>query len=365
MNLNQYKLMMGVLGNTFLTERMFHAMDKDKDELIDLEEYLTYNDVISYGSTREKREQNFNMLNDNKDSVVTYDEFKGFVIQILDMYSRTASEKINASEGMIRDIFDKIANKDPESFTFDEYIKALEKNPNLFIWLERPKEMVNDFLSEQEGQYSKKFVDETLDYLFRYIKTTEYAMKKIITYIREFKGEASEGNDSEIASQSVHTLDLNDILTDLGEEPKAPENYLLELDPTKSRSKVRSLFSRKREAYQDIVKVLTGELSPEPSKSPKRRKDREEEKKTAATQKRYQAEAESDYEGGLSEEEDSEDESEDDLNTQNDSHTPEKFGKRQGSIMDFFEDNHQNHHFGKRLTENHGTPLDNVEHVCK
>jgi Ca2+-binding EF-hand superfamily protein len=103
--------MMGVLGNTFLTDRMFLAMDKDKDELIDLEEYLTYNDVISHGTTEEKREQNFAMLNDNRDSVVSYEEFEGFVIQILDMYSRTVSEKIDTNRDMGKSAGKKVTIK--------------------------------------------------------------------------------------------------------------------------------------------------------------------------------------------------------------------------------------------------------------
>jgi Ca2+-binding EF-hand superfamily protein len=180
MNLDQYKTMMGVLGNTFLTDRMFLAMDTDGDKLIDLDEYLTYNDIITHGSVKEKRDQNFNMLNDNKDLVVSYEEFENFVIQILDMYSRTVSEKINANKDMIKEIFNKIAKHGKSSFTFDDYVRALDNDPNLFIWLEKPKEMLNQILNESEANYSKQFVDNTLDLLFRYISTTEYAMKQII-----------------------------------------------------------------------------------------------------------------------------------------------------------------------------------------
>lgn len=190
MNLEQYRRMMGVLGNTFLTERMFHAMDKDKDYLIDLEEYLTYNDVISNGTIEEKREQNFTMINDNKDTVVTYDEFEEFVTRILDMYSRSVSEKISTNKQMIRDIFEQIARPGKDSFTFEDYTKALKEKPNLFVWLERPKEMLNDILNEQEGSYSKRFVDETLDMLFKYIATTEFAMKRIQKFLRQHNGDS-------------------------------------------------------------------------------------------------------------------------------------------------------------------------------
>lgn len=64
--------MIGVFGNTFLTERIFQAMDKENDKVINLDENLTYNGVIVNGTIREKREQNVMMLNENKYSVVTY-----------------------------------------------------------------------------------------------------------------------------------------------------------------------------------------------------------------------------------------------------------------------------------------------------
>lgn len=177
MTLEQYKRMMGVLGNTYLTERMFWAMDRDNDKFIDLEEYLTYNDIILNGTIAQKREQNFAMINDNKDTLISYEEFETFVIRILDMYSRTVSEKINANKEMIEDIFYKIAPKGTNSFTFEHYMKALDSNPDLFIWLERPKEMLSEILNKEEGNYSKKFVDHILNLFFKYIATTEYSMK--------------------------------------------------------------------------------------------------------------------------------------------------------------------------------------------
>lgn len=366
MTLQQYKLMMGVLGDTFLTERMFHAMDKDKDHLIDLEEYLTYNDVISNGTTREKREQNFTMLNDDKDNFVTYEEFEGFVIQILDMYSRTVSEKINANKEMIRDIFDQIATKGKNQFSFEEYLKALEKNPNLFIWLERPKEMLNDILNEQEGHYSRQFVDDTLDLLFRYIATTEYAMKKIVTHLRKYK----EGRGTDNKDDDEQTLDLDDILTDIEEAPEDPDNLLLDLKG-RQKDKVRSIFSRKQ-GYTDILKMLTGELKPSKSRSgsPVKGKvdmrnksksvmNKNEERKNTATTK-HRKSSSSDYDGGNSESEDEASQGESDG-----SETDEESYSNRGSLAELIGKNNRQGIFSKFKNKSSGNHIDDVENICK
>jgi hypothetical protein len=244
MTFDNYRMMMGVLGNTFMTERMFQAMDKDKDNVIDLEEYLTYNDIISNGNIKEKREQNFAMLNDNRDSVVTYDEFEQFVFNILDMYSRTISEKINANKKMVRDIFDKIARRGKDSFTFEDYMEALDRDPNLFVWLEKPKEMLNELLNEQEGHYSKKFVDETIDLMFKYIATTEFAMKRILKYVGEVKGES-------LGNFLVYKFNLDD-----QDHIDADENLLLNINKG-GNSRVGTFFSKKQGAYDEIERAHT------------------------------------------------------------------------------------------------------------
>ena len=206
MNLEQYRLMMGVLGETYLTERMFSAMDHDGDYAITLEEYLSYNDVISNGTTIEKREQNFRMLNDNKDSIVTYSEFEDFVLKILDMYSRSVSEKIDTNREMIREVFDRIAKRGKNEFTFEDYVKALEKDPDLFGWLERPKEMLNEILNQEEGKYSKHFVNDLIDILFKYITTTELAMKQWMDLVRVIKS-----NEQKAVQTHEETVDYSAI----------------------------------------------------------------------------------------------------------------------------------------------------------
>jgi hypothetical protein len=51
MNEERFKTMMGVLGRTYMTERIFFAMDKDDDHNIDIGEYLDYFDVMINGTT--------------------------------------------------------------------------------------------------------------------------------------------------------------------------------------------------------------------------------------------------------------------------------------------------------------------------
>lgn len=54
MDLNHFKEMLGILGNFYISERIFAAIDLDRDGYITLEDYLVYNDILNYGTTKEK-----------------------------------------------------------------------------------------------------------------------------------------------------------------------------------------------------------------------------------------------------------------------------------------------------------------------
>jgi hypothetical protein len=50
MDLQAFKETLGILGNFQISDRMFSAIDEDKDGFISLEDYLVYNDILSYGT---------------------------------------------------------------------------------------------------------------------------------------------------------------------------------------------------------------------------------------------------------------------------------------------------------------------------
>lgn len=60
---------------------------------------------------------------------------------MLHMYSETLSEKVEAGNDHVMNVFKFIADK-KSSFTFSDYQEALEKDETLFDWLDRPKEMM-------------------------------------------------------------------------------------------------------------------------------------------------------------------------------------------------------------------------------
>jgi len=54
MDLQAFREILGILGNFKISERMFQAIDDNRDGLISLEDYLIYNDIVSHGEEREK-----------------------------------------------------------------------------------------------------------------------------------------------------------------------------------------------------------------------------------------------------------------------------------------------------------------------
>ena len=72
--------MMGIESLSFLCDRMFSVMDRDKDGAVNLQEYLDYFDVMLHGSEDEKMKQSFDLLDTKKEGKIVLEDFKNIVI---------------------------------------------------------------------------------------------------------------------------------------------------------------------------------------------------------------------------------------------------------------------------------------------
>lgn len=65
MHHSAYKESLGIFAIdslSFLSDRMFSVMDKNQDGKIQLEEYLSYFDIMLHGTQAEKTRQSFDLL---------------------------------------------------------------------------------------------------------------------------------------------------------------------------------------------------------------------------------------------------------------------------------------------------------------
>ena len=106
---------------------MFAAIDSDQDNLISLENYLVYNDILHYGSEHEKSFITFKMLDFDGDGIVKYEEFKSFWTMFVELYSEALQQKLQVDEEMIKYAFEEIARK-KEYFDFPMFQNAKKNN---------------------------------------------------------------------------------------------------------------------------------------------------------------------------------------------------------------------------------------------
>jgi len=171
-----FKQMMGVIGETYFAIRMFEIIDEDSSGTINLGEYLDFNDIMMHGDEDEKKQQNFKFMDIKGQGEITLDGFEEFIFNILDMYHQTLSAKVETERDNIKKKFYDISGG-KEKLTYKEYCKALDKNPKLFEWLERPKEMVNDIINEK--MYQKETVNKLLHMVGDFISTTKMKLRGV------------------------------------------------------------------------------------------------------------------------------------------------------------------------------------------
>lgn len=78
MDKTSFKVMLGILGNYPISDRIFQAIDHSLDGLISIEEYLVYNDTLSYGSPTEKNLITFKIIDVQRRGSVNFEEFRDF-----------------------------------------------------------------------------------------------------------------------------------------------------------------------------------------------------------------------------------------------------------------------------------------------
>jgi len=94
------------------------------------------------------------------------------------MYSETLSQKVDANTAQIIGVFNFISN-DRDTFGFDDYNWALDEDEELFDWLERPKEMMQQMLTEDDRIYDWEFVDNLLDDLFNFLTYEKVVLQRV------------------------------------------------------------------------------------------------------------------------------------------------------------------------------------------
>lgn len=76
--LQDFRENMGLLGmrsTRIITDRIFAVMNRSKNGVVSLEEYLDYMDILMHGNQEEKASQSFKLLANCKKDTVSYADF--------------------------------------------------------------------------------------------------------------------------------------------------------------------------------------------------------------------------------------------------------------------------------------------------
>jgi len=110
---------LGFLGRFFISERMFAAIDRQNKGYISLEDYLVYNDILSYGSEDEKNSLTFKMIDLRRQTRVNFKDFKEFWMNFIEMYAQSLQVRSSFTEDIIEYAFNEISGES-DYFTYEE-----------------------------------------------------------------------------------------------------------------------------------------------------------------------------------------------------------------------------------------------------
>lgn len=120
-DLLSFKLMLGILGNYMMSDRIFSAIDRDAKGLISLSDYLVYNETLSHGSQTEKNMLTFRVIDLRKRGRVTLPEFKEFWLLFIELCSQVLNMQMPKLDDDSLGIFFHEISLGMEEFNFQQF----------------------------------------------------------------------------------------------------------------------------------------------------------------------------------------------------------------------------------------------------
>lgn len=179
--------MMGIKAISSVADRIFKIMNKSKSEIVTLEEYLSYMDILVYGTPEEKANQNFTIIAGPDNKEISYKAFTSWLISVWKMMNNLTGQEISASQDQMKNYFDQLDLKNDGVIDFDEYFTAISQNANLLEWFECLNQGVTERLNMRNVEEFKK--DDT-----EYLKKLETIEKDIELLVSALEEPASSEN---------------------------------------------------------------------------------------------------------------------------------------------------------------------------
>lgn len=123
MRISEFKM----LG--FISDRIFNEMNKSHSGTVSLPEYLTYMDIMNYGSSETKAKQSYNIISGSDPEGITFKSFKKWLISASKMKNLNEGAGFTISESEILEFFKRIDKNNDETVDFKEYFSALHEIP--------------------------------------------------------------------------------------------------------------------------------------------------------------------------------------------------------------------------------------------
>ena len=148
--------MLGVKAIRSVADRIFDVMNKSRSQTVSLEEYLSYIDILVYGNSEEKAQQNFSIIAGPSEATITFKSFTQWLISVWKMLHNLTGEEISVNQEQIKGYFDQLDLKADGVIDFDEYFMAISQNSNLLEWFDMLNQGITERLNVSNVEEFKK-----------------------------------------------------------------------------------------------------------------------------------------------------------------------------------------------------------------
>lgn len=123
MNNENFRESLGLLGlepASFLSDRIFTAVDEDNDGLLNFEEFLKYLNTLINGCDNDKAALSFRIIDQDKKGIITYEDLENMIIGISNLWNSLTDSQVVPKKEYIDYIFKSFDFRKKNHISFNE-----------------------------------------------------------------------------------------------------------------------------------------------------------------------------------------------------------------------------------------------------
>jgi len=197
LNQKSFRRGLGLLGlehASFLCDRIFHVIDEKQERIVSFADFLKYMHTLIDGTTKQKAEQSFRMLDIKRNGRLFYNDIENIVTEMSVLWNTLTGSRVKPTVNYLKHIFSMFDQDQDGTVSFNDFYKIYAKGSDIFGWFEylnqedNPIEFWLSFENKKNDGTKEKNLQEKIEIL-------QDELDECLMFLQEYEDDYDQKQD--------------------------------------------------------------------------------------------------------------------------------------------------------------------------